>query len=98
MEIYDTASEPVSDHRENPRWMEIFMPLKEGSLKTLASRPGGPGIDTVELAKSVLEQMLKALRCTATYDIIHRDIKPDKFVLPIPNYTSYILIFSQYPV
>ncbi len=83
MEIYDFAT----DDRENPRWMEIFMPLKEGSLKVVATRPGGPGIDINELVRSVLEQMLKALRCIATHDIIHRDIKPDKFVLPISNHT-----------
>ncbi len=60
-------------------WTEISMPLKEGSLKTLATSPYGLEIEINELASSVLRQMLEALRYTAGYDIIHRNLNPTKY-------------------
>ncbi len=60
-------------------WTEISMPLKEGSLKTLATSPHGLEIEINELASSVLRQMLEALKYTPGYDVIPRNQNPTNY-------------------
>ncbi|GAB1312652.1 hypothetical protein MFIFM68171_02862 [Madurella fahalii] len=70
LQIFDYAG---GGERDN--WGEIFMPLMKGNLKTLVEDPDGP--DPVSLADVVLRQMLLALQCIASHNIVHRDVKPE---------------------
>ena len=58
--------------------MEMFMPLKDGSLKALATSVEPEQIPWI--AELVLQQMFNALACTAHHKIVHRDIKPDNIL------------------
>src|SRR3569833_3367620 len=62
----------------------MFMPLKEGSLKTLGKRTD---VDMTGVPMTVRYQMLLALECTASHSIVHRDLKPDN-VLYETRYTK----------
>ncbi|KAK2812448.1 hypothetical protein FQN50_001449 [Emmonsiellopsis sp. PD_5] len=55
--------------------IEIFMGLKEGTLRSLAGSRTG-----LDFADSVFKQMLQALDCLAFNGIIHRDVKPDNIL------------------
>ncbi|KAK2785918.1 hypothetical protein FQN52_008185 [Onygenales sp. PD_12] len=59
--------------------VEIFMGLKEGTLRSLAESR-----TDLDFAGSVFKQMLQALDCLAYNGIIHRDVKPDNIL-----YTTY---------
>ncbi|KAH8904087.1 kinase-like protein, partial [Coniochaeta sp. PMI_546] len=60
-------------------WGEIFMPLKEGNLKTLVLDKT-KAVDVEEVAEIVLHQMLLALDCIADHNIVHRDLKPENIL------------------
>ncbi|KAI1153672.1 kinase-like domain-containing protein [Nemania diffusa] len=64
--------------------VKIFMGLKQGTLHSLVEN----GVMSNQLGETVLHQMLQALDCLATEDIIHRDIKPENIL--------YVLQSSQY--
>ncbi|VUC26514.1 unnamed protein product [Clonostachys rosea] len=54
--------------------IKVFMGLRDGSLAVLLKKyPRTPRID---LARRVLRQMLEALACVASHNMIHRDVKP----------------------
>jgi serine/threonine protein kinase len=67
--------------------MELCMPLKDGSLKTLVNEgvdwryPGQQvPLDVNHIAEQSLHHMLRALECTARHRLIHRDVKPDNIL------------------
>ncbi|KXX83264.1 Serine/threonine-protein kinase KIC1 [Madurella mycetomatis] len=70
LQIFDYAGGGEKDN-----WGEIFMPLMKGNLKTLVEDPGAP--DPGPLSDIVLRQMLLALQCIASHNIVHRDVKPE---------------------
>jgi serine/threonine protein kinase len=47
----------------------------EGNLKTLIEKEDGAGSEA--LSEIVLRQMLLALQCIASHNIVHRDVKPE---------------------
>jgi serine/threonine protein kinase len=51
----------------------IFMGLKDGTVETLIE---SGEVKPMDIAYSVLEQMLRALDCLAYHDMLHRDVKP----------------------
>lgn len=61
------------------QWIEIFMPLKDGSVRSLIDVADRVMTDD-EIAQSVLYQMAKALKFMAKNKMIHRDIKPDNIL------------------
>jgi len=61
---------------KNDTWGEIFMPLMAGNLKSLTETVADPH----GLSDIVLRQMLLALQCIASHDIIHRDVKPENIL------------------
>jgi serine/threonine protein kinase len=63
------------------KWGEIFMPLKQGSVKSLVKEI--PPHDIPALASRVMIHMLRALRTLAHHRIIHRDIKPENILYDI---------------
>lgn len=58
---------------------EIFMPLRDGSVTSLAKSPT-LAMDHNQLSLIVLEQMLCALDYLANEDLIHRNIEPDNIL------------------
>jgi len=54
------------------------MPLMDGNLKVLVEREDSP--DEASIADMVLRQMLLALECIASHNIVHRDIKPENIL------------------
>ncbi len=60
-------------------WIEIFMPLMQGSVKTLILKDL-KYVPDEEVAVDVLYQMAKALEYMARHNMIHRDIKPDNIL------------------
>ncbi|KJR82100.1 uncharacterized protein SPSK_03194 [Sporothrix schenckii 1099-18] len=56
------------------RWIEIFMPLREGSVYTLIEE-ADRALSDAQIAEQVLYQMAKALKYMAKYNMVHRDIK-----------------------
>ncbi|KAL1906697.1 hypothetical protein Sste5344_007549 [Sporothrix stenoceras] len=60
-------------------WIEIFMPLKDGSVRTLIEVADRVVTDD-HIAQNVLYQMAKALKFMAKHKMIHRDIKPDNIL------------------
>lgn len=73
LQIFDSAGGGKNDN-----WGEIFMPLMSGNLKTLVDMPDKRGDE--EIADIVLRQMLLALQCIASHQIVHRDIKPENIL------------------
>jgi serine/threonine protein kinase len=67
-------------------WGEIFMPLKEGSVKSLVMEITDPDIPA--LASQVTIHMLRALKTLERHDIIHRDIKPENILYEVRS-TGY---------
>ncbi|KAG5998415.1 hypothetical protein E4U43_002415 [Claviceps pusilla] len=71
----------VIDYIASEGWdgpeVQIFMGLKEGSLKSLMI---GTGADVPTVANLILEQMLEALDFIAFNGIIHRDVKPENIL------------------
>jgi serine/threonine protein kinase len=61
--------------------MELIMPLKEGSLKTLVYKDSD--MDKSNISQMLLHQMFQALHCVARHNIIHRDVKPDNILYEI---------------
>ncbi|EER36541.1 calcium/calmodulin-dependent protein kinase [Histoplasma capsulatum H143] len=61
-------------HQEVGGQLEIFMPLKEGSLQTLMLQDHFK--ENSSLVNALLRQMLQALDYLAFFGIIHRDVKP----------------------
>ncbi|OAA56157.1 Protein kinase-like domain protein [Niveomyces insectorum RCEF 264] len=73
---------PILGHEydnKNFEWIEIFMPLREGSVRSLIKRADALFTDS-DIAKMVLYQMAKALKYMAKCNMIHRDIKPDNIL------------------
>lgn len=70
LQIFDYAGGGEKDN-----WGEIFMPLKKGNLKKLVETTDY--FDVNKVAKTALRQMLLALECIASHNIVHRDIKPE---------------------
>ncbi|RMZ76979.1 hypothetical protein DV738_g4644, partial [Chaetothyriales sp. CBS 135597] len=62
-------------HTPNP---EIFMPLREGSLKKLIKDE--PIRNYQQFCFDVLKQMLSALDYLASMNMIHRDVKPENIL------------------
>ncbi|KAM4065197.1 kinase [Hirsutella rhossiliensis] len=58
---------------------EIFMPLRDGSLTSLA-KSLSLSTESESLSLVVLEQMLAALDYLANENLIHRDVKPDNIL------------------
>ncbi|USP82329.1 uncharacterized protein yc1106_09603 [Curvularia clavata] len=58
------------------RHVEIFMPLRLGSLTSLAKSPP-PDIGYEQICFEAMGQMLSALDYLASENLIHRDLKPD---------------------
>ncbi|KAK4183367.1 kinase-like domain-containing protein [Podospora australis] len=80
---------------EKDRWGEIFMPLKQGSLKDL--------FETIEdeaaqwsLSNMVLRQMLLALQCLERNGIVHRDVKPDNILWDYASDESYQFLLGDF--
>ncbi|KAK0642929.1 kinase-like domain-containing protein [Cercophora newfieldiana] len=80
LEIFDYAG-------GEDNWGEIFMPLMEGNLKTLVERTENP--DEGAIADTVLRQMLLALQCIASHNIVHRDIKPENILWKFDESGNY---------
>jgi len=56
--------------------MEIFLPLREGSVQMLAKNGGlSPA-----MRLTLLDQMLQALRFLADRGVVHRDVKPSNIL------------------
>lgn len=70
---------------KNDNWGEIFMPLKNGNLKTLVDTVH----ETYAISDIVLRQMLLALECIASHRIIHRDVKPENILWEYDPSGSY---------
>lgn len=54
------------------------MPLMDGNLKALIEKTENP--DEGAIADTVLRQMLLALQCIESHNIVHRDIKPENIL------------------
>ncbi|CAG9993277.1 unnamed protein product [Clonostachys byssicola] len=54
--------------------IKMFMGLRDGSLATFLKKY--PGTSRIDLARRVLRQMLEALACVASHNMIHHDVKP----------------------
>ena len=63
------------------------MPLMEGNLKTLVEEVADADVSSI--ADVVLGQMLLALDCIASHDIVHRDIKPENILWQLNGNGSY---------
>lgn len=69
----------VEYDKDNYKWIEIFMPLLEGSVKLLVESGISP-LSSDEIGNLVLYQMAEALKYMAKHDIVHRDVKPDNIL------------------
>ncbi|KAK7213503.1 hypothetical protein V2G26_020681 [Clonostachys chloroleuca] len=54
--------------------IKMFMGLRDGSLASFLKKY--PGTSRIDLAQRVLRQMLEALACVASQNMIHHDVKP----------------------
>ncbi|CAH0043947.1 unnamed protein product [Clonostachys solani] len=54
--------------------IKMFMGLRDGSLAGFLKKY--PGTSRIDLARRVLRQMLEALACVASHNMIHHDVKP----------------------
>ncbi|KAK4032850.1 kinase-like domain-containing protein [Parachaetomium inaequale] len=74
---------------------EIFMPLRPGSLKTLAAQGKEKRCNDDDLCMQVLEQMLSALDYLADRGMCHRDVKPDNILYyEQPSKGTYMYTFQ----
>ncbi|KAK1751106.1 kinase-like domain-containing protein [Echria macrotheca] len=74
LEIFDSAGGEKGDS-----WGEVFMPLMQGNLKSLVEQKTDVSSHR-DIADTVLRQMLLALQCIASHNIVHRDIKPENIL------------------
>ncbi|CAH0020052.1 unnamed protein product [Clonostachys rhizophaga] len=58
--------------------IKMFMGLRDGSLASFLKKY--PGTSRIDLAQRVLRQMLEALACVASHNMIHHDVKPDNIL------------------
>lgn len=68
----------IFDYVREDNWGEIFMPLMRGNLKSLIEEQ--ESTDETAVGDRVLRQMLLALDCIASHNIVHRDIKPENIL------------------
>ncbi|KAA8628307.1 hypothetical protein SMACR_08126 [Sordaria macrospora] len=69
----------ILDYTTGSDWAEIFLPLKQGNLKTLVSKILPPS-SHFQVSNIVLHQMLLALQHLDTHKIIHRDLNPENIL------------------
>ena len=67
--------------------VEIIMRLKEGNLRRLIDEGA---INYEEVTKSMLRQMLEALRCLDRHGFVHRDVKPENILYTTPDKAIYM--------
>ncbi|RSM05510.1 hypothetical protein CEP52_006260 [Fusarium oligoseptatum] len=77
--------ELITFQETNDGYFEIFMPVKTGSVQSLIIKKE-PFTTEPASARPLLHQMLQALDCLNSHDIIHRDVKPDNILYtPLPD-------------
>lgn len=77
-----------------PKRPEIFMPLRDGNLQSLAKSSRRKWTDD-QLGTAVLEQMLSALDYLACKDVVHRDVKPGN-ILYWENQGDYVFQLADF--
>jgi serine/threonine protein kinase len=79
----DKSQKHIIEFLGHDRWEspepEIFMPLRPGSLRSLAKSTVRRWTDD-QLSMAVLEQMLSALDYLACMNVCHRDVKPENIL------------------
>lgn len=71
------------------------MPLREGSLTSLAKSPNPTPIHD-QLCSDVMEQMLSALDYLANENLIHRDLKPDNILYSKLGENRYLFQLADF--
>lgn len=86
--------EYVHSQRDGDTYIEIFMGLKDGNVLHLIQED--TFLNTVDLPKSLLHQMLQVCDYLKLQGIIHRDIKPENilYILEESKYTFPLADFG----
>ncbi|KAK3952989.1 kinase-like domain-containing protein [Pseudoneurospora amorphoporcata] len=86
----------IFDYTTGSDWTEIFLPLKQGNLKTLVQKILPPS-SYFEISNLVLNQMLLALHHLEQHHIIHRDLNPENILFePSPSTGTYHFTLADF--